>query len=211
MTEDKKNLQAEVTASNRSPEEAFISGSEGERVKIRRLKHAPGQTGRRRSPVNAVDIILIVMILAAIALAVMLAFFRGVLFGGKTETRIIEYTVVFKQVDETFATSIVNGDPVLNVAGKQSAGIVSADVESSASTYVAYHAAAEEGLNGSAVLMTYPDRMDLTVTIRVEAEYTPGSGYSVGGLRIAVGSEYSLMFPGYTGTGTCIALNDTIS
>lgn len=211
MTEDEKRPQTEETASEPSPEQAFVTGSSGDKQRVRRLGRAPGQSPRRRSPVNVIDVIIIVAILAAVAFGVTATLFGKTLFGNGTQTKTIEYTVVFRQVSEDFVTSIASGDAVLNVKEKQTVGVVSADVENNPSTYVAYLAATEEGSGGTAVLMTYPDRMDLTVTIRVEAEYRPGTGYEVGGLRIAVGSEYSLMFPGFTGTGTCIALNDNIS
>lgn len=211
MSEDEKNLQPETPAAEPSPEEAFGSGTAGEKIRVRRLGKAPGQTPRRSAPINVIDILIIVLVLAGIAFLVVSGVFGGSLFKSKTETRTIEYTVVFRQVSEDFVTAISSGNAVLNAKEKQSFGTVSADVESNPSTYVAYVPGGEEGAGGTATLLPYPGYVDLTVTIRVDAEYSAGTGYTVGGNRIAVGAEYSLMFPGFTGTGTCIALNENLS
>lgn len=211
MSEDEKNLQPETDSGELSPEEAFVSGSSGERIRVRRLGKAPGQSPRRSSPINAIDVIVILLVLAVIAFFVVRGVFGGSLFKSKTETKTIEYTVVFRRVSEDFVTAVSSGNAVLNAKEKQSFGTVSADVESNPSTYVAYVPGGEEGAGGTATLLPYPGYVDLTVTIRVDAEYSEGTGYTVGGIRIAVGSEYSLMFPGFTGTGTCIALNDNLT
>lgn len=138
MSEDEKNLQPETDSGELSPEEAFVSGSSGERIRVRRLGKAPGQSPRRSSPINAIDVIVILLVLAVIAFFVVRGVFGGSLFKSKAETKTIEYTVVFRRVSEDFVTAIASGNAVLNAKEKQSFGTVSADVESNPSTYVAY-------------------------------------------------------------------------
>ena len=41
----------------------------------------------------------------------------------------------------------------------------------------------------------YPNRYDLIITVTADAVFTQGVGYTVNGRRVAVGSEFYLMFP----------------
>ena len=47
--------------------------------------------------------------------------------------------------------------------------------------------------------------MTLIVTVRTSAVYEAGVGYTTEDCRIAVGKEYALRFPSYTGEGVCVS------
>ena len=48
----------------------------------------------------------------------------------------------------------------------------------------------------------------VTVTVVVDALYVEGTGYTVNGRAIRIGSAYTLRFPGYVGNGVCIHLTE---
>ena len=54
----------------------------------------------------------------------------------------------------------------------------------------------------------YPDRYDLVVTVTADAVFTEGVGYTVNGRRVAVGTQFYLMFPDYLGQGYCISMRE---
>ena len=54
----------------------------------------------------------------------------------------------------------------------------------------------------------YPDKYNLQITVTAPAVYEKGVGYTVKGVRMAVGGEYHLMFPNFVGSGYCIGIRE---
>ena len=142
------------------------------------------------------------MIIAAIA-GVIAHFMPGInsFFSGKKETGIL-YVIEFTGVDGDFAASIKEGDPVYDAGRNYQIGKVSA-VDTENHTVITY-----DETTGEAVCVEHPELKNIIVTVEVKAVYTSGEGYYVNGQRIAVGKAFNVRFPGFTGNGYCIALED---
>ena len=54
------------------------------------------------------------------------------------------------------------------------------------------------------VMVEYPDRYNVRVTIEATANFYEGKGYTVNSTRIAVGEKLSLKFPEFAGEGYCV-------
>ena len=48
--------------------------------------------------------------------------------------------------------------------------------------------------------------LTLRVTLRTEATYRAGDGFSVNGNRISVGDSLAVSFDGFSGTGRCVSI-----
>ncbi len=155
--------------------------------------------------INVLDIIFIIVILLA-ALFVASFFTPLNIFGSKSEQRTISYTVEIEGVEAGLADSVRNGDVVYDSVSKSAVGVVAAVKKSDMVKYV-YNP--ELGILEA---VAYPQDNNqntpktLRITIQATADYSAGSGYRVKGSRISVGSPVTLCFPGFTGTGTCIAV-----
>ena len=52
----------------------------------------------------------------------------------------------------------------------------------------------------------YPNKYNLNVTVTVSADYSEGTGYTVGSTRIAVGEKLNIKFPDYICEGYCVGI-----
>jgi hypothetical protein len=95
------------------------------------------------------------------------------------------------------------GDEALNAVNKASLGRVS-----SIRNDILYAEAYYNSETDEVSMKEYPDRYNLQVTITADAVFEEGKGYHVKGSRIAVGGQYSLMFPDYIGSGYCISMRE---
>ena len=160
---------------------------------------------KRNGRFNLIDLIFVMIILLLIATIVyVFAPFNWIRTLAKSQTQTIQYTVEITGVDEAFINKIKENDVVVDSVSKNNLGTVSQEVD--------YHTKYSElsyvmeDSEAKAVLVEYPDRYNLTVTITATADYMEGSGYSVNGCRIAVGEKMALRFPDYACEGYCIGL-----
>ncbi len=163
--------------------------------------------GDRKRSINAVDIVLILMLLSFVVIFVFLfAPNPGLDRDGDQNVR-LEYTVEISGISKEMAAKINVGDQVFDEVDRYVIGSVTNTeiddcveyVYNEASGRIEAIAYTDEG-NSSAV------RKNVLVTITANAKYTEGSGYTVNGYRIAVNREMSLCFPGYSGKGQCISV-----
>jgi hypothetical protein len=154
---------------------------------------------------NLFDLFVIFVVLVIVALLIL-----GVrvtdLFGSRTVGRAcrVEYQICFSAVDDSFANAIAKGDGLYDADTKSGMGVVLA-VEASPSKAPIVSSSTEDQ---TGELVTLPGRVDVTVTIVVDALYVEGTGYTVNGRAIRIGSAYTLRFPGYVGNGVCIYLTE---
>lgn len=177
------------------------SEQEDESLRDLRISRMSGHSKKKKSIVNGVDLLIIVV---AIALAVCFATqFNpfGFLKGKGNETTVLEYEILISDVDDTFSRNIQEGDRVRGAGANNDMGTVSGSVIVDDFTQLVY-------VDGKAELTPYGNRVNLTVKIRVEnAAYVSGTGYTVNGTRVAVGSELQLVFPTFSATGTVVNIN----
>lgn len=168
--------------------------------KINKTPAESTRVKKQRRKFNFVDLLIILALLLLAAIVINI-FTPGSVFGnyfGKEEVT-IQYTVEFTNVDQTFVDKIKEADNVVDSVSKFTIGRVTAVDASTNYSELQYSEA-----SASAVIVTYPDRYNLLVTITVDATYEEGSGYSVRDKRIAVGEKMSLRFPDYADEGYCI-------
>lgn len=140
------------------------------------------------------DVVIIAVLVIAITLVVVV-YSPLELFGGGEKSQ-ITFTVEIKGVDPRIASGISVGDPVS--VGSYSFGTVASAVE--AEPYREYYYDDE---SGEVNYIEHPDLADLLIVITADADSDEIKGFSVNGIRIAVGAGYELIMPGFTGHGIC--------
>ena len=159
-------------------------------------------TKKRKMRFNIIDLLLIVIAVAVVA-ALLYVFlpnsFIKSIFADESVT--IQYAIEFKGVDEAFLESIKENDIVIDSVTKAELGTVTAVDYSTQYTELKYD---EESGNG--VLSVVPNKHNVIVTITATAAHDADKGYTVGGLRIAVGELIAVRFPNFTGEGYCISV-----
>ena len=155
--------------------------------------------------INVVDVALIAILLCLILVAVeYFTSFSLFNFGGFTRT--VEYTLEFENVDQNMAYSVNTGSYALGVSGYRSIGEIRSVNVSPTVRYV------YSPTTGGMVGCELPDGADnkapvtLRVTLRAEATYRAGDGFSVNGNRISIGDSLNVSFDGYSGTGRCVSI-----
>ncbi len=155
---------------------------------------------------NVLDIIIIVFLIFAVSLAVIFTVpkFRTVV---QSENKaIIQYTVVFYNVDETVYDKIEVGVSVTDNIDGISLGMVEATPESE----IAYkYVLSSDETNNTSEAQRKDDelgRHNVTVTVVATAAYSEGSGYTVNGYGISIGKEMNLRFPDFSAVGYCNSL-----
>ena len=161
---------------------------------------------KRRGLFLLMDLLLLVCIVSAVFFLILA--FTPLRLGSGAEMRQIVYTVELSAVDQSFVSLLKERDQVTDSATGAVLGVVS---EIRIRPYEAYTSLptpeVDEELGKHVVRKeTNEEWNTITVTIRANAEYEAGVGYTCGGARIAVGAEYELQFPAYAGKGECLTL-----
>lgn len=159
---------------------------------------------KKKGRFNLMDLLL-VLIAVSIVLFVVFVIdpFSMNLFGKQDHKVTLEYTLRIENVEGALIDKIQTRDEVIDAAIKTSLGYVNA-VENDTPYAEPYYNSKEDSVS----MKEYPDRYDLVVTVTAEAIFTDGVGYTVNGRRVAVGTQFYLMFPNYLGTGYCISLRE---
>ncbi|MBO7342061.1 MAG: DUF4330 domain-containing protein [Clostridia bacterium] len=168
---------------------------------------APTAEKKRRGLFLLMDVFLLIGILGVIFL-LLLAFTPFSLFGDDAEPRQIFYTVELSGVDQRFVSAFREGDTVVDADTGSAMGEI---VQIKIRDYEAYTDVPTPEIDpefGKHVVrkQTNENLKTVSVVIRVTADYTEGVGYHAEECRVAVGKEYQLRFPSYTGRGSCVAL-----
>jgi hypothetical protein len=156
------------------------------------------KTKKRNGRFNFIDFFLIMIILAVISVA-LIYLVPGLTerISSASETE-ITYVLEFKGVDVDFIANIQNGDGVYSASESFKIGTVKSVATDSYTTLV------YDQTTNAGVLVEHPSLKTLIVTVKASAVYDIGVGYSVNGERIAVGREFYVRTPGFTGTAYCI-------
>lgn len=159
---------------------------------------------KKRVGFNFIDVILILITLAVIIAAVNIISPMSLIKKlTADDSHKIEYTVEIQNVDGEYIEKIKVNDQAVDSVSKQDLGIVVSVYNPEPYSELGYN---EE--KGEGVLMSYPDKYNITVIITADADYIRGEGYSVNGNRIAVGEKMSLRFPDFVCEGYCIGFSE---
>lgn len=156
------------------------------------------KTKKRNGRFNLIDFLLVLIILAVIAVA-LIYLIPGLTerISSASETE-ITYVLEFKGINADFIANIQNGDGVYSASENFRIGTVKS-VATDSYTSLIY-----DPTTNSGVLTEHPSLKTLIVTVKATAVYDMGEGYSVNGERIAVGKEYYIRTPNFTGTAYCV-------
>ena len=148
---------------------------------------------------NAVDLFIILVATGLIGVFLITVFATG----GNTDTVTVEYTVRFENVSEALADNIRIGDSVYESSSRTLIGIVTAVDNSSHYTVYEY-----DNEKRAVVPIEYPDKYNLKVMVSADAVFEEDEGYSVDGIRIAVGAGLNLRFANYVGNAYCVEISE---
>lgn len=197
MAENQENRQADEVSLGEDKESRAHA-----RIK-RNLKRGQKKNGKF---FNLFDLFVIFVVLVALTLLVL-----GVrvsdIFGAGDEGRAcrVEYQVRFEAIDESFADKIKLGEALYDVDTKADMGRVAAEVTTT-QTVVILPSTATDGASVEGTPLE--GKVDMVVTVSVDAVYVRGVGYTVAGRPLRVGEARTLRFPGYVGTGVCTSLRE---
>lgn len=148
---------------------------------------------------NVVDLFIILVVIGTIGVFLVTVLSSD----GKADTLAIEYTVRFENVSEALADNIRIGDSVYESSSRTLIGIVTAVDNSSHYTVYEY-----DNEKRAVVPIEYPDKYNLKVMVSADAVFEEDEGYSVDGIRIAVGAGLNLRFANYVGNAYCVEISE---
>ena len=163
------------------------------------MKNASAKKGPR---FNLLDLILILILLAALGTLFWLFFADGVLASQKNDDRVqIEYVIESKKIREEYRGLVSVGDTIVDTVGHYPLGEV-INVQYAEATYTGL-----DQSSGEMVTSPYPGHLKVTITVRAEAVKSDMS-YSIGGYRMSVGGEVFYRVPHFTFSGYCTGLEE---
>lgn len=156
-----------------------------------------------RGKFNVIDLFITLAALALICLVIfaMSSLSFGTLAVNHKEIK-LSYTLCISSVDVAYINKIEVGDTVLDATTKRPLGNVIAVENGRLHTVFRY----DEKTGGC--MQTVPDSYDLIITVLADSVFEDGVGYTVEDRRIAVGAEYTLLFPDFAGNAYCTSVSE---
>lgn len=149
---------------------------------------------------NFIDIILIVIILAAVILLAYI-FMSGRIESFGDSTVQIEYEVTITGIRDEFRGFVNVGDKVIDAVKLMAIGeIVNVEYTDTVNILTSL-------TTGEIKYSIYPEHLDMKMTIRAEAIVSNGL-YTINGYHIAVGELVSIRVPNFTESGYCTTLRE---
>ncbi len=156
---------------------------------------------KKKISFNLIDVALIVIALAAIAILVFVFNNKDIVKPSGKENVKIEYTVTLSPVREEYINLVKVGDKVINTAVMENCGEVVSVTNSD------YYYVGVNSETGESVSTPYPGMKTIVIKIRATATKT-AYGYSVNGFDIVIGENVSIRVPDFTGTGKCTSVTE---
>ncbi len=153
---------------------------------------------------NLVDVIITVIILAAIALLAYIFIFNRSA-GNSSDTVKIQYTLeVRDERDELVDNAAANiGKSLIEGTAKYNLGTV-VDFYSTPAVYSAFNHETGESVN-----TLYPEHSNVCFVVDADAVKNPGTErYSISGFEVSVGTLVYVRLPEYAGTAYCISVKE---
>ena len=157
---------------------------------------------KKRGRFNLIDFLLVLVLLLIIG-ALVYVFLPSSVIKNITadKSEEIQYSIEILGVDKEFLDNIKENDVVLDSVSKSNLGTVTAVDYSIQYTKLEYNEEENAG-----VLSPIPDKYNVIVTISATAKFEEGEGYTVNGVRIAVGEKINARFPEYVCEAYCISI-----
>jgi len=157
--------------------------------------------GKRKIRVNGMDIVILAVLAAAVALLLYIFVWSDEGTGAaQTEYASITYVIEVKEIDERFAGMVKTGQKIEDAVKHGPLGTVSG-VEVQDTLLAKY-----DEISGREVYHPIPGKVNMYITVTAEAAVSE-LGYSVGGEMVRVGKFFSLQCPELQCYGYCIKLD----
>lgn len=151
---------------------------------------------------NAVDAVIIIVIVTVIGLAAYLLFSKGI--SKESESFDIEYVIEFRMVRDEFRDNFKVGSKVVDSVAKYQLGEVIA-VNTKVATFTGTNLK-----DGTLVYYDYPEHSNVSLTIKSKATINSENMYIIdNGYRISVGSVVYVRMPDFTGMAYCTQIKIT--
>ena len=158
------------------------------------------KTSKKKRFFNWLDIVILVLLVCAVVCIVFRFNPFSLLSRDDGNTVYAVYTVKITEVRRDFSESIHRGDVVFDDSENAHwlGRVEDVSVEQSVRPGVE---------NGRIVMKAYGDYVDVTLTVRAEdISYLKKEGYSVNGVRLAVGNEKKFVFQSFVAAGVITAM-----
>lgn len=159
------------------------------------------ESGKKKYRFNFIDVIILLIIFAIIAMVVVFFVLPGSDSPIRNESVEIEYVIKVSQINEELKDLIKVGDEVTENTGLSSIGSVK-DVKYTESVYNTVNKK-----TGENVQQNYPGAVDVVITVSAKAQINTGI-YKVDGYTVSPGINISFRVPGYTGSGVCESVSE---
>ena len=157
--------------------------------------------GKRKVRVNGMDLVILAVILAAVALLLYVFVWSDESTdASQTQYTDITYVVEIKEIDERYAGMVKVGQQIEDAVKHGALGTV-AGVEVQTTLVPKY-----DETTGKEVYSPVPGKINLYITVTAEAAIS-SLGYSVSGEMIRVGKHISMQCPELLCHGYCIKLD----
>lgn len=153
---------------------------------------------------NFIDILLVLLVLASVVTLIFFLRERRIVDGSSPKTAEITYKIEVAAMREEFRNLVAVGDMVVDPVTTNVIGEVT-DV-----TYAPYYYVGTDRTTGLQITTAYPGKITMTVTVKTAAALTD-TGYEIKGNALTLGEEMAIRVPNFTGSGTCIAIEQSAS
>ncbi len=157
------------------------------------------KTNKKKIYFNLIDVLLIVLALAAAASLVFFLRERRVVTGSDSASAEIVYRVEFSPLREELRNLAEVGNTVMNADTLEVIGEIT-DVSYAPCVYVG-----TDKTTGASVSTAYPDRITMILTVKATASVTDAA-YEVGGQELILGETLSIRVPDFTGSGIIVSV-----
>ncbi|MBQ8248580.1 MAG: DUF4330 family protein [Clostridia bacterium] len=149
---------------------------------------------------NAIDAVILLVIVAAVGVAVFLFSSEEVEMPMKKVK--LEYVVEIKALSDDIAAEFNIGDKMVDSVQKYNLGEIIA-VEYDNAVYYG-----KDIVNGKSTAYDYPDHQKVTLTMLADATLDSNGRYLIdGGYDISTGTTVYIRLPGFNGIGYCTAFS----
>ena len=155
---------------------------------------------KRGFKLNVIDVILILIIIAAVS-ALVYIFMSGNIKNLGSQPADIEYEVTITRVREEFRGCVNVGDKVVDAVKLMAIGEVT-NVRYNNSVHVIKNLP-----SGEIKYVDIPENLDLIITIKASAVISNGL-YMINGYHISVGTLVSVRVPNFTESGYCTTIRE---
>jgi len=157
------------------------------------------QSRKKRIYFNLIDVILIVLVLAAVISLVFLLKNNRVTVGSDKTTEEIVYRIEFSPLREELRNFAEVGNTVVLTESLKAIGEIT-DV-----SYTSCHYVGTNKATGASVSSPYPEHITMVLTVKATAIKTD-TGYTLSGRELILGESLSIRLPNFTGSGRLLSV-----